>query len=88
MTYARKVEEAKAFLDDPDSDYPMLSASVGIDGETIEQVAQIVLNLDYQWSIIGAQIEAVRLAAKAEVNAAETVDEIEAVVNNLDWNIE
>lgn len=85
MTYARKVEEAKAFLVDPEGDYPMLSASVGIDGDNMEQVAQIVLNLDYQWSLIGAHIESVRLAAKAEINAATTVEEIEAILANVNW---
>lgn len=88
MTYARKVEEAKAFTSDPDGDYPMLSASVGIDGDSLEQVAQIVLNLDYQWSLIGSHIETVRLAAKRDVNEAKTVSEIESIVNNLNWSVE
>lgn len=85
MTYARKVEEAKAFIADPEGDYPMLSASVGIDGDSLEQVAQIILNLDYQWSLIGAHIESVRLAAKAGINAAKTVSEIEDILANINW---
>lgn len=88
MTYARKVDEAKAFTSYRDGDYPMLSASVGVDGDSLDQVAQIVLNLDYHWSIIGSHIEAVRLASKRDVNEAETVSQIESIVNNLNWSVE
>ncbi len=73
MTYARKTEEAKAASVDlaPTAEaYPLLAASVGIDGADIAEVAAVVLAMDAQWSIIGAAIEAARLAAKKAVSDA------------------
>lgn len=82
MTYARKVEEAKAVqaADEPDpADYPMLAASIGIDGEDIETVAATVLAMDAAWAQIGAAIEAARLTAKRLIDEAETVEAAQAV---------
>ncbi|XUY27838.1 hypothetical protein RMR21_005635 [Agrobacterium sp. rho-8.1] len=77
MTYQRKVEEAKrAVLEDnplPD-DYPMLSASLGIDGETIKDIALLVLTMDAQWAVIGSAIERARQTAKEAIGGAETVE--------------
>lgn len=87
MTYARKVEEAKAFFVDSSGEFPMLSASIGIDGENLEQVAQVILNLDYQWSIIGSYIESIRLGAKLLVNEAKTIEEIQNITNSINWEV-
>ncbi|HWJ72604.1 MAG TPA: hypothetical protein VNX29_05485 [Kaistia sp.] len=73
MTYARKTEEAKAASADatPTAEaYPLLAASVGIDGADIAAVAAVVLAMDAQWSVIGAAIEAARLSAKKAVTEA------------------
>ncbi|HWJ72419.1 MAG TPA: hypothetical protein VNX29_04555 [Kaistia sp.] len=73
MTYARKTEEAKAASADatPTAEaYPLLAASVGIDGADIAAVAAVVLAMDAQWSVIGAAIEMARLSAKKTVTEA------------------
>lgn len=73
MTYARKVEQARAVQADADpqpADYPLLAASIGIDGVDIQAVAATILGLDAAWEQIGAAIEAVRLSAKRAVDLA------------------
>lgn len=77
MTYARKVEQAKAVLaatDPQPADYPMLAASIGIDGDDLVAVASIIVALDAAWELVGGAIEAARLAAKRAVDLAEDAE--------------
>ncbi|KRE07472.1 hypothetical protein ASE63_22495 [Bosea sp. Root381] len=76
MTYARKVEEAKAVLaaaDPVPADYPMLAASIGIDGADIVAVATTVLAMDAAWAQTGAAIEATRLRTKNNIDQASDI---------------
>ncbi|MEZ2410568.1 hypothetical protein AB6806_27605 [Bosea sp. RCC_152_1] len=82
MTYARKVEQAKAAQADADpqpGDFPLLAASLGIDGGDVEAVAATVLAMDAAWAQIGAAIEAVRLNAKRAIDEAETAEAAQEV---------
>lgn len=82
MTYSRKLEEARAAAaeEEPDAqNYPLLAASVGIDGATVAAVAQVVLGMDAAWTVIGAAIETVRLAAKKAIDDAEDEAAVRAV---------
>lgn len=88
LTYSRKVEEAKRATAEADSkpeEYPMLAASLGIDGDTVKAVAEVVLAMDAAWAIIGSQIERIRLAAKQAVDAAETEGAVKAVLDGIEW---
>lgn len=88
LTYSRKVEEAKRAMaeNNPESaNYPMLAASLGIDGDTLKAVAEVVLTMDAQWAIIGSQIEHTRLAAKQAVEAAEDEAAARAIVDAIVW---
>jgi len=83
MTYSRKVGEAKAVqaADEPEpADYPLLAASIGIDGEDIETVAATVIAMDAAWAQIGAAIEGARLAAKRAIDLAANAEAAAAVV--------
>lgn len=82
MTYARKVEQAKVVLaaqDPQPADYPMLAASIGIDGANLVAVANLVITMDQGWEQLGAAIEATRLSAKRAVEMAETVEDVAGV---------
>lgn len=86
MTYQRKTEEARrlraaigAEEEIVPADYPLLAATIGIDGNTIAEVADIVIGMDNAWAVIGGAIEATRLGAKAAVDAAQTEVEARAV---------
>lgn len=73
MTYQRKLEQAraaKAATSPVASDYPLLAASIGIDGPDITAIADVVLAMDAAWEQTGAAIEAARLTAKAAIRAA------------------
>lgn len=78
MTYQRKTEEARLYVqavaaeqEIGPADFPLLQATIGIDGPTIGAVAELVLQMDAQWAVIGAAIEAARLGAKAAIDVAE-----------------
>lgn len=84
MAYQRKSAEAKACLSatDPQAfDYPMLAAEIGITAATLIAVAEAVNAADAAWLAIGAAIEAVRLGAKAAIDAAETAEAARAAAN-------
>ncbi|MBB3591735.1 hypothetical protein FHX08_002079 [Rhizobium sp. BK529] len=88
MTYQAKAAEAKAYLDagNPDaSDFPLLSAEVGITADSIEGVAQIVAGAYAQWQVIGAAIEAARLGGKAAIDAANDADAAQAAFDAVTW---
>lgn len=88
MTYQRKVEEAKrAVLEEEPaaSDYPMLAASIDVDGATVKEVAAIVLQMDAAWAVVGSEIENIRLTAKKAIDAATDIETASAVVNALNW---
>lgn len=84
MIYLAKEAEAVRFLDDPDPDlagYPFLAGEIGITGDTAHQIAQIWLHMSGIWRAIAAQIEATRLGMAAEIDAADTFDQIAAVMD-------
>lgn len=87
--YVLKEQEAMAYVADSDPDpslYPLLQASVGTsDGETLDQVAQTILNMAAMWRVIAAQIEGLRLKAKTEIDGANTVAQVSGVVGSILW---
>lgn len=81
---ALKREEAAAFVADeaPDlSQYPLISAEVGLTGQTCFEVAQVFLNLNALAVETLAGIEARRMAALAAVEAAGNAAAVEAAVS-------
>ncbi|KAB2773244.1 hypothetical protein F9L00_24835 [Brucella anthropi] len=88
MTYQQKVAEAQAFktaTNPKATDYPILSSEVGITAETLAEVADIVLAAFAQWQQIGAAIEAIRLGAKRDIDAAEDETSARAIVEAIVW---
>ena len=88
MTYQQKVTEAQAFKAETNpnaADYPILSSEVGITAETLDEVANIVLAAFAQWQQIGAAIEAIRLGAKRDIDAAQDEAAARAIVDAIVW---
>lgn len=99
MTYQEKVNQAAsysgkytAYLADPDNnpkpnddEYLLLKASLGIDGDTVLEVAETVTYAYLQWQQIGAGIEATRLKAKSAIDAAETLEAARAACFSIVW---
>lgn len=86
MIYLAKEAEARAWLADPAPDmaeYPMLSAEIGITAPDAQALAQIWLNMATLWRSAAATLEARRLTLTAAIDAATTVAEVEAVVDQL-----
>jgi hypothetical protein len=81
LTYQRKLDEAlrlsAAMEADPQlvpaaSDYPMLAATLGVDGETVVAVCAVILQRNAQFSVIGAAIERTRALANQAIEEAQT----------------
>ncbi|MBN9430804.1 MAG: hypothetical protein J0I45_00020 [Bosea sp.] len=88
MTYARKLEEAKTATIDPSPTaeaYPLLAASLGIDGDDVAAVAAVVIAMDAAWTSIGAAIEAARLAGKKTVKDAADEAGARAAAAAVEW---
>lgn len=88
MTYQEKEREADAILQDasPDPDnYPMLTAMIGFDGDTLEEVAETIRARRSEWLVIGAEIERIRTDAKHRIKEATTHEEIDTVLTGLTW---
>lgn len=88
LTYMQKSDEARRYLSDANpsvSDYPLLSAEVGITAPDIGGVASVVNSAYAQWQQIGAAIEAVRLGGKASLETAETADEVKSAYQSISW---
>lgn len=88
MTYQRKVDEAKQAIAETNpkpADYPLLSASIGIDGANLKAVAAVILGMDAAWAQIGAQIERIRLTAKQDIDATEDEAAARSVIAAIVW---
>lgn len=85
--YADKRNEAERYLYDaqqgtpPDlASYPYLSAETGISAETPVDLAELWIFMDSQWKHVAALIEQITITAKAQVRAAASQAEIDAIV--------
>ena len=64
-------------------EFPLLASEVGTTASTIYEVAQIVLNLNWEWKQLAKIIEQASLQAKNNIAAAQSVDEIKTIVEDL-----
>lgn len=81
LTYEQKRIEAERMATDPAPQpeaYPMLAAEVGITAATLSAVGALVRARAAAWTAIAAQIESLRLQAKAAVMAANNAAEARA----------
>ncbi len=89
--YLAKAEEAQRLAGDGDpdpQDYPLLAASIGNEGETLGEVAAVVLATRAGWLQVAAAIEAIRLGAKAAIDALEdppAAEAVAAILDGLEW---
>lgn len=92
LVYDRKRREAKEIIDDPEPNatkYPFVAASLA-DASTATRdrfvdEATLILNKEQEWARIGAAIERVRLTALADIKAATSPEQINAIVTKLQW---
>lgn len=92
MTYLAKQTESKELLAMPaepadPSIFPFLYAEIGITGPDITTVAQTVLNLAYQWGLLGSSMEKIRMGANAEIAAVTTRAELLTIQSIFKTNL-
>lgn len=89
MTYQGKLAEAEACLRDPkeptEENYPLLSAELGLRAATLREIAQNVVAIYRGWVRLAADIERVRLVAKADIRAAKSPEEIRSILERIVW---
>lgn len=73
--YDLKLAEARAYQADPGGDYPLLVASLGIHGDTLAEVAALVIAKDAELNARIVATEVNRLQALASVRSAPTVED-------------
>jgi hypothetical protein len=88
LVYQQKFAEATAAAADPDPSretFPLLAASLGIDGSNISEIATVVLTAAAAWTRIAALVETSRLLAKHEIRGAATAAEALAAFDRATW---
>lgn len=87
ISYATKLEEAKAYIaagyPSDASPYPWVALEAAATGDTPAVRADFILATASYWNNKGAQIEAARISAKQDVNAAVTIAAIYNIIQNL-----
>lgn len=86
MIYLAKESEARRYLAEPVepvdlSSFPLISAEIGITGETAYQIATIWVFMAENWTQIAASIEAARLTGVNAVATAASLTQIDAAVS-------
>lgn len=87
MVYQQKRLEAEQLMANteiPVSEIPHIAAEAALNGVTPYDQAVIVLTMSQQWTVVSAQIETMRLAAKAAVGRATNPAAIEQAAI-VDW---
>lgn len=89
MTYLRKLEEARAQQAGGPGPFPLLAATIGIDGPNLAAVAAVCVAMGDAWANIAAAIETTRLGAKAAIEAVQDGPDafgaISAIVAGCAW---
>jgi hypothetical protein len=84
VTYMRKENEALAYLANSAAAAPLLSAEAAATGKTVAALAAEVMIAVGQWTVIGAKIEAARMAAKKTIAEAASLPAMH-VAANINW---
>ena len=85
MVYLEKRAEADRYVASGGAgEYPILSASVGVEAVDVAGVAALVAGTTAVWTNIAASIERLRLVAKKSAGAATTWEEINTALN-VNW---
>ena len=83
--YAAHTADPKNVNPPDENEFPLLQASIGIDGSSMIEVAETVTYAFALWEKIGAAIEGIRLKAKAAIGDAKTEEEAQAVFASIKW---
>ena len=95
--YAEKKSEAKDYLAQgykagsnpaPEGQYPLMEASVGVDGDNLDEVSMTIITKSKDFIKIAAAIESQRLKVKKQIRNASDISSKKAVFDNVVWGSE
>jgi hypothetical protein len=99
MVYREKFEQASSVhslgrdvadamqADERDAAYPVLSASVGLEGDTLWECAEIVLKKYTQFAQLSLVIERTRLTGKKNIQEARDIASAKAAYEAVTWTV-
>jgi hypothetical protein len=79
QTWAVQLKEAEAYTADPASPTPFITAALSA-GETVAQYAALVIANNAAWSAYAGGAVQLRRHYEAQVAAATTVDQVQAII--------
>lgn len=95
MVYLEKFAQANAIngmgreaanaLTDAQLRFPLVAASIGIDGTTLWDVAQVVIQKYLEWCHMAGGVETVRLGAKKAIRESASVEAANAAYEAAKW---
>ncbi|MBB4017395.1 hypothetical protein GGR16_002424 [Chelatococcus caeni] len=88
LVYLARLDQAREALTasrPKAADFPLLAASLGVDGKSITEIAESVLAKEDAWRKAAARIERVRMAARQAVKAALDDSEALAAYQSVTW---
>ena len=86
VIYAMKRDEAVAYLNDSDptlSEYPFISAEIGITATTAYEVAQVYLNMSAMYTQVLAALENIRFTTVSEIESATEKTGVDIALDNF-----
>ncbi len=87
-TYMIKEAEANEYLKASNplaSEYPMLAAEIGINGDTMAEVATMIVSKANEWRQFASVIENIRLSKKKAIDEVVNEDELTAIIADVQW---
>ena len=87
MVYLPKEAEARSYVQDRKPNplnYPLLTAEVGVTGDSHWEVAQIVLNKAMRWRTVNAQLEQLRLSTTKQINEAVSQEALNQILEQFE----
>lgn len=97
LTYQEKFAQAQAVIAmgrvaadalseaDRRAQFPTLAASVGVEAQTLADVADLVVSRYAQFAQLSYSIERARLSGKAAIQAASTADQVKSAYQAIIW---
>ena len=90
IVYAAKLDEARracATKSPSQDDYPLLAATIGIDGNTIGAVAKTVIARFEACNAQLAEVEKIRKLALKIISSATSGSEIDKAISSINWTV-
>jgi hypothetical protein len=81
LVYEKKPEIAKGALAGDQECVALLQREANARGETVEELATLIVNNEKLWTIVAFELDAIEEEAQAAIEVADTIEEIQYAMN-------